>query len=143
MSKLFLKYKFTEREALPAQGTFLLLCQKSKWQKVSICKYESFLTFALENFLQFGYSKVNRNWFTDLVLIKFTLFKWQKVFHIKCQKEFTFANKQLLPFYLQFHFDILFFSVHWMVIQITWRLSKVMVVGPKLEWLVMVNKNSR
>ena len=52
MTKLFLKRKIIEREALLAQEAFLLLSQKSKRQKIAICG--NFLTFDLENFLRFG-----------------------------------------------------------------------------------------
>ena len=70
------------------QKPFLRVWQKSKWQKMSICKCENVLPFDLENFLTFGWGKFNRNCFMDwqvcklhvcqLFLIEFALSKWQK-----------------------------------------------------------------
>ena len=95
------------------QKAFLLQLQKSKQQKISICKCEKFLTFDVKNVLPFWWGKFNQNKFTDLkltywpvhklqvsklVLIEFSLPEWQNVFHIKCQKLFTFANGYLLLF---------------------------------------------
>ena len=54
MTKLFLKRKIIEREALLAQEAFLLLSQKSKRQKIAIRGI--FLTFDLKYFWQFGRS---------------------------------------------------------------------------------------
>ena len=70
------------------QKPFLRVWQKSKWQKMSLCKCENVLPFDLENFLTFGWGKFNRNCFMDwqvcqlhvcqLFLIEFALSKWQK-----------------------------------------------------------------
>ena len=80
---------------------FLLLWQKLKWQKISICKCEHFLTFDLEKFSATWIGQVQSKVFYRLVAYELTgpyIISPYPVFHIKCQKEFTFANEYILPF---------------------------------------------
>ena len=83
----------TRQAAAKAQKLFLLLWQKSKCESISICKY--CLRFYMDFFLPLELSLAM---FTSHFVSKLRnkhcqrIPNWQKVFHIKLQKDFTFAD---------------------------------------------------
>ena len=82
------------------QKPFLLLWQKLKMQKISICICEKFCHMQMWKFVAIWGRKFNRNQFTDFKLTGRPVHKFVKQFclnfQIKWKKRFTFANGYLL-----------------------------------------------